>query len=329
MINDQQKYLFLPHGEIIECIEEVRHPFRGNHYYVESARNNARKEFERCHDIFAKRVPGVIPNVEDLLDRFMGLSAAIGMQEDPYKDQLEELAKSAIVHLFDIPDHIVLSPTIEPSGFNMRSELFSHEGIISPERRPYIQEQIEKRRILNGLAHGSALHIWKTAFHIVREELNSISRALLPMYGPLVAYIGIGPWMVTPNMALEGAYPFVQGVESVSKEKIEAQGLNFPQLLHELTKGVVDYLIRHGLPKDVTSAELEYIYQVADNYEEEPWHYLLSPQLWLNFVETLGAYPNELPEYIMRASKLSYSELSKLMLHCSNNNSELVKRVLK
>ena len=63
-----------------------------------------------------------------------------------------------------------------------------------------------------------------------------------------------------------GQMPVSQGINkvSVSEQKIDAYGINFPVLIHELSKGVIDYITTAGVPNleddGVNAQELQYIY---------------------------------------------------------------------
>ena len=67
---------------------------------------------------------------------------------------------------------------------------------------------------------------------------------------------------------------------------------------------------------EFSEEELKYYYAKADSYENEYWHYLLSPQLWTSFTEATGMTTQELPLAIARLTQLSYQELSDAMKAC-------------
>jgi hypothetical protein len=74
----------------------------------------------------------------------------------------------------------------------------------------------------------------------------------------------------------------------------------------------MDYLICRGIPKEYSEDELRYYYSKADNYQDEFWHYILSPTLWNDLLETADVLPENLPRVIMQLSKLSYQTLTEL-----------------
>ena len=90
------------------------------------------------------------------------------------------------------------------------------------------------------------------------------------------------------------------------------KAINFPALLHEVNKGVMDYLICHSIPQQYSEEELKYYYSKADAYENEIWHYLLSPTLWADLLATADVDSKDLPKVIMKLSKLSYKTLTEI-----------------
>ena len=110
--------------------------------------------------------------------------------------------------------------------------------------------------------------------------------------------------------------------EGEAECKIRCVGVNFPVLLHEVTKGAMDYLICHGIPKDFSEDELKYYYAKADSYENEFWHYLLSPTVWTSLVDAAGVDTQELPLVIAKLTQLSYEELTDVLKACIDGPEE-------
>jgi hypothetical protein len=119
------------------------------------------------------------------------------------------------------------------------------------------------------------------------------------------------------EMFSTGQMPVLQGINKVDvkKKEIKASAMNFPVLIHELSKGVMDYLISVGIPttvegEDVNEEELRYIYKEADKYSEEQWHYFFGPTLWKYLLKTSGVGSQDLPSIISKMAKMNYLELA-------------------
>jgi hypothetical protein len=68
---------------------------------------------------------------------------------------------------------------------------------------------------------------------------------------------------------------------------IKAKGLMFPILVHELYKGVMEYVSAHGLPSDPDMAEE--VIGMEDTLPAEVWDLRLGPIIWEKFLEV---YPD-------------------------------------
>ena len=70
---------------------------------------------------------------------------------------------------------------------------------------------------------------------------------------------------------------------------IMARGIMFPILVHELWKGVMEYVSMHGLPSDPEFAEE--VIGSEDTLPAEVWDLRLGPIIWEKFIES---YPEDL-----------------------------------
>jgi hypothetical protein len=88
-----------------------------------------------------------------------------------------------------------------------------------------------------------------------------------------------------------GAEQAMAGKEELDLETdpptIKAKGLMFPILVHELYKGVMEYVSAHGLPSDPDMAEE--VIGGEDTLPAEVWDLRLGPIIWEKFLES---YPD-------------------------------------
>lgn len=323
----------LPHNSLVSRIDSKKFSLDGNTVFHYRPDKLAAQEYKRCLSLLERRLPhvaGVSSTERAVVTMQMGmvnLVNAIMVKEMKSKDSLEELAVNIVRELFDIPEHVQLLPEIQMGFDNVEEQDDSPEPVLSlsPEEQRKMREEIQKRIILNGLVHGSAMHIWKSAHYIIGEKIEEIDPLLMQLYDVYTAAIGWGMWQMDTEMALASIEEkgLTQGKNELKFEEegeaecnIECSGINFPVLLHEVTKGAMDYLICHGIPQEYSEEELTYYYAKADLYENEYWHYLLSPSLWVSFVEAANLSTQELPLAIARLTKLSYQELSSVMTAC-------------
>jgi len=124
-----------------------------------------------------------------------------------------------------------------------------------------IDELRLRKRMAAMLIQGSAT-LKMYMFHLVEKELKEINPKLINLYGIVSTMAQIGYW-VTPSgieeMAAEGGAE--GGAEEVVPEGdtyvIRAQGLCFPFLVHEIVKGIYDWISINPEFTDLASSGIE------------------------------------------------------------------------
>jgi hypothetical protein len=307
----------LPHNDIVRKINEDQTPFSENLFFAYNTPKLGAEEFNRCVDLLMRRNNEREGNPMQT----MGLMQELMGDEAPYKDELEELAINLVREMYNVTDSVDLKGMIElrnPEEECDNCAAGGEEFEIDEERKRELQPEIEKRRILNSVVHGCAVHQWTTAYYLVQEELNNLSPDLLNKYNRLSALVNYWNWKIYFEPMFEmGQMPVLQGINNVNIEnkEVSASGMNFPVLIHELSKGVMDYLVSVGIPKEVaqkevTEDELRYIYSEADKYAHEQWHYFFGPTLWRALLDTAEVESQGLPPIISKISKMNYQELA-------------------
>lgn len=103
-----------------------------------------------------------------------------------------------------------------------------------------------RKRLADLLIQGSAVQKLY-AFHLVDKELSSIDPALINMYGILACAAQLGYWAAPEGVESKAA----QGDEKVGAEQvvpegeeyvIKVQAVCFPYLVHELVKGIYEWI---------------------------------------------------------------------------------------
>lgn len=328
---------YAPNKVFIKRIDSKMFPLDLNKVYNYKPEQLAFKEFKRCLDLFIERNPGLSP--DEAANRIAGVQALIIRNEEPFKKELEELAIDTIKDIYQVPDYVDLKGFIHPRLCLDTEQDHDADPFLelSLEQKNKMRDEIQKRVILNGLVHGSSMHIWKGIYHLVAQELDAINPQLRELYNYYTSTIGIAIWLINPDQFQEviddGIKLTTQGFNKLEFDKeecggkIEAKGINFPVLLHELNKGVIDWLISAGIPQDYTADELRYYYSKADAYENEPWHYTLSPTLWSDLLQ-VAQVPNEnIPKLISIIAKLSYQQLVDLFRLIEDDKESATKKI--
>ncbi len=327
----------LPHKEIIKKLDSKMFSLDLNKVYNYKPEQLAVKEFQRCLSLFESRNPGLSPNDGAL--RLAGIQTLIIKGEESYKEQLQQLAIDTIKDIYQVPDYVDLKAFIQPR-LNLDTEQ-DHDPEafldLTLEQKNSMRDEIQKRIVLNGLVHGSSMHVWKGIYHLVTEELDRINPSLKELYNYYTSTMGIVIWIANPNQyqdIINDGTQITLGLNKLkfNKEKgfggkIEAKGINFPVLLHEINKGVIDWLISAGIPQDYTADELKYYYSKADTYENELWHYLLSPTLWVELLDVAQLENKDIPKLISKLTKLSYNEIVELFRLIQDNKEQATQKI--
>jgi len=324
-----------PHISIINHLNNGTFGLAQNELYAKNGQSYGQQEFTRCKELFKNKLPDEYKLGEDgllkrCLNLFQNAYVITTRIEKRLKPQLERLAINTIKEIYDVPEHLVLQAKlksgIEDIDFDAQQEDIEEPA---PDRIKYVEREIQKRIILNGLVHGSSMHVWKSCHYIVRDKLNELDDRLMSLYDRYIAIVSFQLWKN------ELVYFTTQGINKIEFEKqdrpnasIKSEAINFPVLLHEVNKGVIDYLICRAIPKDLTKKELKYYYAKADDYNSEVFHYLLSPTLWKTLLDAIQMPTQNISEVIARLSLLEYEELVELF-DVLNNKKDKTEIILK
>ena len=147
----------------------------------------------------------------------------------------------------------------------------------------------QKRRFINSLIQGSAKKA-HYMYHLVNEKLNEINPDLVGLYSIVMSVNDLMYWIMPDMEGMiggGGAESAMAGKEELDLETdpptIKATGLMFPILVHELYKGVMEYISAHGLPSDPEMADE--VIGMEDTLPAEVWDLRLGPVIWEKFLE--------------------------------------------
>jgi hypothetical protein len=330
----------LPNSGIIKRIDSRLFSLDGNTVFNYKPELLAAEEYKRCLELFERRLPNehVLPTMEAMAHISLRMSMynnAIAVKELKHYDELTSIAEGTIRDLFEIPEHVRILPEINTSlDVNPEDQDDSPDSYLSLslEEKREMHDEIQKRIILNGLVHGSAMHIWKSAHYIIKEKVDRLDPSLMMLYDQYTAAIGWLIWQTSPDNfqdMIGRGDAITQGFNKLEFEEegepecnVLCHAVNFPVLLHEITKGVMDYLICHGIPTGYSEEQLKYYYAKADAYENELYHYLLSPTLWLKLNQATGVHTQDIPMIISKLSTLPYHELADVLRACVDGEKE-------
>jgi len=262
-----------------------------------------------------------------------GLMGAL-QKEMRNKRELEQLAIKLVREEYNIPEdavdfeveitgHPQMGGTeIRKTGLKMRKgNKRPPQGKTAEELKP----NVTKRRLMNAMMHGAARK-GQNLFHLASDELRRIDPTLTQDYSKLMAGNDFMYWALSDDtIAQESESGTHAGQVKVSlagpKPKIIAQGMTFPFLLHELTKGVLELISLHGL--DVDKETRDYVLDKTDNLESEPMDIRLGVKIWEKLLEAMDV--DALPykaDIFTRLSELPPSEFNSIVNGLLNNSEQ-------
>lgn len=149
-----------------------------------------------------------------------------------------------------------------------------------------------KRRLINSMIQGASKK-GHYMYHMVADKIREItgSEGLINKYGVLMSVNDTLYWQMSDDamkmmMGGGGGEPQIGGKESVDRDTdpptIHVRAVNFPILVHELIKGVMEVLAIKGRPKDEEGQEVDFsdVESSEDTLEKEMWDLRLGPAIW-------------------------------------------------
>ena len=273
---------------------------------------------------------------QELMSR--GLMGAL-QKEARHKRELEQLAIKLVSEEYGVPEDAVDfeakitghpqlgGEEIRKTGLKMKKgDKRPPQGKTAEELKP----NVTKRRLMNAMMHGAARK-GQNLFHMASDELRRINPSLSQDYSKLMAGNDFMYWALSDDTIAQesesGTHAGQVRVDlSGPKPKIIAQGMTFPFLLHELTKGVLELISLHGL--DVDKETRDYVLDKTDNLESEPMDIRLGVKIWEKLLEAMDV--DALPykaQIFTRMSELSPSEFNNIVNGLLNDSEQAKEKI--
>lgn len=280
--------------------------------------------FDKSLNLIKKRLDNGDFSPQRLFELYKIYYSKICILESEIISELEIIAEDTIRELYNVPDGINIKPKIvdqDDIDYDFESQDEKRNTQLSPERLKIIEEEANKRIILNSIVNGSSVMIWSSAYYIAKEKLDKLNTKLVEAYDFYSAVVGGLLWLQEPDQDMSNAIK--QGICEINFDSgLKCEGINFPVLLLETNKVVFDYLICNGIPEDFSEEELELYYAISDDYNHEIWHNLLSPIIYEDFLETIDTESHNLPKIISKLSQLEYEKLKEIFILIQSNKEE-------
>ena len=245
---------------------------------------------------------GVMP----LAQMMMAAHNEIVQTESQHREALEQLAIELVMKEMGIPEgelqfnaKIVGMGEIDQSNFNREVEQQPNVDPVDVEQDlmsdlDSMTMEKAKRRLINNMIQGASKK-GHYMYHMVADRIREItgSETLVNQYGILMSvndtlYWQLGDETMKMMMGGGGGEAVVGGKEEVDRNTdpptIVARGINFPVLVHELIKGIMELFAIQGRPTDEEGNEDEEAWSdiegSEDTLEKEMWDLRLGPAIW-------------------------------------------------
>ncbi len=276
-----------------------------------------------------------------MLHVFNGVMKSCKMEE-PHRKQLEDLAVDIVRKDFNIGvGDVIFNVKIVgfgnvkfPDEMKSEKEDMMEPPEITEDNFEYdIDDEVQKRQFINALISGASKK-GHYIFHLGKEELDAIDKKLIPTYQILMSandimYYLMGEQYIKGAVGGESNESHA-GYEKLSFDKdgtpiITVEAINFPTLLHEIIKGVLELIATLALPDD--KSMVDYIYDMADYVEAEMWYLRLGPVFWEKLISCVPPEYSQLKSQLLgKAFGLETDDFNSLMKSAmSKDNQEYAK----
>jgi hypothetical protein len=215
----------------------------------------------------------------------------------------QELEQAAVNLVLSLPEFAAARQAYEAGEIRIRAELTANinleaaqvdaedttdrEDLKVAQIAQELDLEVQKRRMVNMMIQGNAMNKMQ-AYHMAQEQINAIDPRLLNLYGVLTSVGEFGYWIFPEQMMKQGmgerqgaggAAHVNRGDDGVPE--IVAQGITFPMLVHELVKGLMEYV---SYDEDMDSETRAHVSGQADTLDNEMMDIKLGPAAWKSIV---------------------------------------------
>ena len=224
----------------------------------------------------------------------------ITRMESNHKQELENLAIDLVKKQFSIPEgvlqfdaKIISNPNdIDTSGFKHDAENEENPDEVNIdfddqfdiEDSEMLKLEKSKRRLVNATLQGAS-RVGQYMFHLVENELSQIlgNTNAPKLYGQMMSMNDLNYWLFPDQLVKQSSKEGPQaGNEEVDRNTepptIYARGINFPVLVHELIKGLMEFFALQ--PQDDNNSNYYEKISSEDTITKEDWDLRLGVAIW-------------------------------------------------
>lgn len=243
------------------------------------------------------------------------------------KGHEKELEQAAIDLVLGLPEFKAAKEAYEAGDLGIKVTLTQKVNLAGAAEDSEAEEEVDdnylsseaaKRRFINMMIQGNAASKLY-AYHLAKDVLDKISPELIGLYGALSSAGHFFYWVVpdprTGGGGGDGPEGDPAGGTRITVEDgvttIHAEGKTFPMLVHELTKGLMEFL---SYPEDEDNENRQKIFKQTDTLKNEPHDLRVGPEIWQQIVRHIGsANAGILPHVYDKLVRLPTTEFNTIM----------------
>ncbi len=281
------------------------------------------KRDEELSNVVKKLFPSIDLSNTPYDDIISKLLTNIIKTEENIKEFLEKMCLDSINDMFAIPEGVVnvdcgLVNSIDNNGSFIHINPSIDIEFDSISEAVDIDNEIEKRMLLNLIIIGASIVLTKHLLTIKKDEIINLDKTLYDNYRRLLWIneynLSKNIPQITDDKHCQSGVVLVKLGNEKRQTNIESKAQCLPILLYETMKGLFELFISHGLPSDRQLSE--YIIDQADLLKYESYAMVIGPILWnkiMSIMHTNNIDTNILPFFFKEISSLSYDNLKKIV----------------
>lgn|GEM_PF-2320965 len=301
----------------IDKLSKRTHPLGKLPYYDQSTHPESWREeviasqrYKELMDSYANtfQIPKEMINPMGVIMSAGSSMYSVINMENGKRSNLIELAEKIMRFEWNLDhDEVIFDLEIMEPGEIKLPEEMTMESPLSPDDKEEIENdedlmaEVVKRRTINGFAQGASLRA-HYLFHLYADEIESIVPNITPLYQKSLIANDLFYYIISDEMLknqIESSDSNNAGYVSLDFSgeipKIIAKAINFPILIHEITKGIISLLSVAGLPKEMAKKIIDY----TDTIIAELWDIRLFPVLWSNLHSIIDPNDHDIKKLIL------------------------------
>ena len=286
------------------------------------------KSFNNTLSFFSDDIMSVPLN--KTLNHLSKLIVMCNKKEKNIKPQLEKLCYDTIIRIFNIPeDEIAFSCELvdfidDGKEFHISpdtDEDFEYENL---EAIDVEKTEVEKRRLINMLTIGASQKIFDESKRLYLNEVSDLDEELPYLYSKLMKLnqhlLYRCDVKIKDKNHHQGGYVKVTLGNDDELSKIEVKAVNFPILLFESIKGIMELVSSNGLPDDMSIAKN--VINKSDILEEEPWDMRFGGELWNIVTLNKNIDTKIIPDFFSKLIEIDAIDFISLINELSHNTKQ-------